>query len=157
MFSDSWHTAGMESSGDDYLDVTRWLKDVASRRATIVTPARTAAIPNSPESSEDALRYLEDLTGHELRSREAIDRLLKDLAADEVTRVRAAAGARIIREALLLGLLLAAYLHYYYWDVSLQVASLSQVRVFVPVIEHRDLNRSKHPAAQVISYIETTC
>jgi hypothetical protein len=137
----------MESSGDDSVDLARWLQEVARGRTKIIMQPPRELIPDSSESSEDVLKYLEQLTGRELRSREAVDGYLKELAKDEIERTRVATGRRIVREALLLGLLSAAYLHYYYWDVSLQIASLHQVRIFVPVNEHRDLGRAGRNAA----------
>jgi hypothetical protein len=137
----------MESSGEDSVDVAHWLQDVARRRVGTVTQTPADSIQESSESSEDMLKYLEQLTGRELRSRQAIDGYLMELATDELEKTRAATGNRIVREALMVGLLSAAYPHYYYWDVSLQIASLAQLKVFVPVIEHRDLGRTGSKAA----------
>ncbi len=39
----------------------------------------------------------------------------------------------LLRQTMTLGALTIAYLHYYFWDVSLQIASLNSVTVFVPV------------------------
>jgi hypothetical protein len=139
---DSQRPPGMQSAGDDSVDLVRWLQEVARRGGRTITQSPPELIPDSSESSEDVLRYLEQLTGRELRSREAIKVYLKELARDEIQRTRVATGNRIVREALLLGLLSVAYLHYYYWDVSLQIASLARIHVFVPVIEDRDLGRA---------------
>lgn len=38
---------------------------------------------------------------------------------------------RVLKQAALLGSLVAAYLHYYFWDVQLQIAQLSHVTVFI--------------------------
>jgi hypothetical protein len=37
-----------------------------------------------------------------------------------------------LKQSGLLAALVAAYLHYYYWDVQLQIASLNHLTVFVP-------------------------
>lgn len=37
-----------------------------------------------------------------------------------------------LKQSALLAGLVAAYLHYYYWDVQLQIASLNHLTVFVP-------------------------
>jgi len=132
----------MESLGDDSVELSRWLQEVARRRAETVTQRSADSIAEPLESGDDALGYLEQLLGRKLRSREAIDSFLKELAADEAARAHAATRRRIVRESILLGALIASYLHYYYWDVHLQIASMQQMRVYLPVIEHRDLGRA---------------
>jgi len=37
-----------------------------------------------------------------------------------------------VRELALIGLLALSYLHFYYWDVQLQIAALNSARVFIP-------------------------
>jgi len=66
-------------------------------------------------------------------SRVDVDNLLKELLAQNDAREKAATGYRIIRESALLGFLLAAYLQYGYWDVSLRIAALPSLQVFIPV------------------------
>jgi hypothetical protein len=39
----------------------------------------------------------------------------------------------MVRELALIGLLALSYLHFYYWDVQLQIAALNSARVFVPM------------------------
>lgn len=46
---------------------------------------------------------------------------------------RAGLSAPFAKRASALGALAATYLHYYFWDVHLQIASLNSVTVFVPV------------------------
>ena len=38
---------------------------------------------------------------------------------------------RLLKQAALLGGLVVAYLHYYFWDVQLQIAQLNRVTVFI--------------------------
>ena len=85
--------------------------------------------------------------GRRFTSREDINDFLKQIQAEEVKKTRAATGQRIIRETLLLGCLLASYLQYYFWDVNLQVASLQNVRVFVPVSQDQYRVPGKSPKA----------
>jgi hypothetical protein len=59
--------------------------------------------------------------------------LLKDFREEDVEATRIAARHQVVREGLLLGVLAASYLHYYYWEVELQIASLPVMQVFVPV------------------------
>lgn len=93
------------------------------------------------QSSEEILEHLEKVTGRKFRSCDAIDRYLKDLARDEGQRTRSAFHKRLVRESLLLSLALAAFLNYYYWDVSLQIASVPIVKIFVPLTKTAALTR----------------
>jgi len=123
---------------DDYdhpLDLASWLQ-AAGRR---VAPASDAVA----ESSDDVLEYLESLTGKTLRSRTAVDRLFKEFAADEDRRLRAAKVRAARRHSYLLALVAVAFLHFYYWDVSLQIAALPEMKVFVPV-QDRDRGVKGH-------------
>jgi hypothetical protein len=45
---------------------------------------------------------------------------------------RASASAPLLRQTAFLAGLVGAYLHYYFWDVQLQIASLHSLTVFVP-------------------------
>jgi hypothetical protein len=78
---------------------------------------------------------MESLTGRELRSRSAVDRLFREFAADEARRLREAKVRAARRHSYVLALAAAAFLNYYYWDVSLQIAALPEVKVFVPVLD----------------------
>ena len=91
----------------------------------------------SAESSDTVLEYLEAQVGRKLRSRGAVDAFLGDLASRQ--RRERSLGTRrgIVRGALLLALAVAAYFHYYYWDVKLGIASLPAVQVFVPLDHER--------------------
>lgn len=109
-------------------NLAQWLREVARGPR----PARPAA--QAPgESGERLLDYLEARTGRKLRSREAVDAYLKDLESQKSEAQRTGMRRGIIRGAILLVLILAAYLQYYYWDVKLEIASLPAVQVFVPV------------------------
>lgn len=57
---------------------------------------------------------------------------LKARILDLVARVAAPAEWwPVVRRAAFLGGLVAAFLHYYYWDVQLQIAQLNRVTVFI--------------------------
>jgi hypothetical protein len=128
---------------DDYGDVARWLRDAAARRVGKAAQSRSEIPVIRTESAETVLLHFEQLTGRTFGSRDTVHAYLKELAADEDVRTRAATNRRIYRETLLLGLLLAAFLHYYYWDVNLQIASLAHLQVYVPVTEHHDQDRGR--------------
>lgn len=58
---------------------------------------------------------------------------LVDQAGAGLAAVRWRRWTPMARQTLALSVLVGAYLHYYFWDVQLQIASLHSVTVFVPV------------------------
>ena len=121
-------------------ELADWLVDAGRRRF----PSLPA---DPPESSEDVLAYLEQLTGRRLRSRAAIGQFLGDLAADEARRAQEVVRRRTIRDGLLLVLLAASYLHYYYWDTNLKIALLPEMKVFVPIKDRdKGINTNRQKA-----------
>jgi MoxR-like ATPase len=120
----------MDAPKKDYSEeMANWLVDLGHRNRVpaAVDPVRPAA------SAEDLVRYLETLSGRQFRSHEDVLQLLKDFWQENVEAARAARRQRLIRETLLLGVLAVSYLHNYYWEVRLQIASLPALQVFVPV------------------------
>jgi hypothetical protein len=110
------------TQGEDYeRELTQWLAESGRRRAL-----------GTPESAADLLSYLEQLAGRTLASREDILQYLRRLQADESERAQADGRRRSRREALFLALLGIAAAQYYFWDVSLQIASMHKVHYFVP-------------------------
>ncbi len=73
------------------------------------------------------------LLRHSLRTVDAWARYRKLLARFGITTRRTGPRPSIAKQALVLSALVAAYLHYYFWDVQLQIASLNSVTVFVSV------------------------
>ena len=57
---------------------------------------------------------------------------LQEVSGSRPLQYRVEERRRSVRELTLLGLLAASYLHYYYWDVRLQIAALDSVRVILP-------------------------
>ena len=94
---------------------------------------RTADAAQAVDSAETLLRHLEQRSGRPLRSRDAIDTYV----AEQSTQTDAArvAGRSLLRETLLVLFLVAAALQYYYVDVSLEIAALKRITIFVPVYE----------------------
>ncbi len=87
------------------------------------------------DAAELLLRHVERHAGQPLRTRASIDAYFaaaSKLRSDDPVPKRA-----LMRETVLVLFLAAAVLQYYYMDVSLQIASLKQVTVFVPVQESR--------------------
>ncbi len=73
------------------------------------------------------------LLRHSLRTFDARPRYRALLARYASTARRAGARPPLAKQALALSALVGAYLHYYFWDVHLQIAALPSVTVFVPV------------------------
>jgi len=106
-------------------EVTQWLREVAQRACQ--------PVEEGLESSETVLAYLESAIDRPLRSRTAVDRYLDDLLKSEADRALQSDRRRTRRELALLAFLAAAYLHYLFWDVQLQIAALPQTYFFAPV------------------------
>jgi len=68
-----------------------------------------------------------------LRKFDAKGRFRELLARAGLTSQRSSPRPSFAKQALTLSALVATYLHYYFWDVQLQIASLNSVTVFVPV------------------------
>jgi len=73
------------------------------------------------------------LLRHSLRTSDAKARYRELLARFGLTARRTGPRPSIAKQSLVLSALVAAYLHYHFWDVQLQIASLHSVTVFVPV------------------------
>lgn len=114
----------MWSSIDDTgRNLAKWLREVARGR-------KSEAPGQQGESAEAVLKHLEARTGRKLRSADAVDGFLRDLAAARTHAHKQGMRRGILRGALLLLLLVTAFLHYYYWSVNLEIASLPAVQVF---------------------------
>jgi len=101
----------------------------APERVERVVAASRAA--ETEDGAETLLRHIEQHAGRPLRSRSTIDAYLATLTAP---REEARPGERsLLRETTLVLFLVVAVLQYYYIDVSLEIASLKNVTVFVPV------------------------
>ena len=78
--------------------------------------------------AELLLRHVEQHAGQALRTRASIDAYFAASASDAPPPNRS-----LLREASLVLFLAVAMLQYYYVEVSLEIASLNRVTVFVPV------------------------
>ena len=113
----------VDDQDDDYnSDLVHWLEDSGRRPAIRLH-----------ESAEERIRYLEELTGRKLASRQDILDYFKELKEREAELQRSEAKRRVVRETFFLGVLALAAAQYYYWDISLQIAALQKVHYFVPV------------------------
>lgn len=85
------------------------------------------------ESSEALVQYLEQASGRKLRTREDIRLLLDEITvrdpyADPMCRLW-----RSLKQGLWLTLLVIAYLQYYFIDVLIQIETIPEVRVNLPM------------------------
>ena len=120
--------AGDAQGGGDQL--AEWLKE-AGRRAPGEAP--TGAVGEETfNSPADLHRYLEQLAGRPLQSHGEVLQYLRQVAGTNPRAYRDQERRRMVREVSLLLLLSLAYLHYYYWEVQVEIAKLNALRIFVP-------------------------
>lgn len=115
-----------ELDEDTSRELAAWLKDAGRRRWQPSKVSGTSA--DVAASSEELIRYLEELTGRRIRSREDLHGCFGEMQVSGRIHKR-----QTLKEALLLLCLAAAYIQYYFWDVNLQIARLPATVVFVPV------------------------
>ncbi|MEJ2175438.1 MAG: hypothetical protein P8Y76_11180 [bacterium] len=104
------------------------VEDARKDTGSAVPALGTTEVGDTPES---LVRHLEQHAGESLRTHAAIDAYLAALknAGADGGRARSS----LLRETALVLFLVVAVLQYYYIDVSLEIASLNRVTVFVPV------------------------
>jgi len=124
------------SNGGEGEQLAQWLKEAGRRVPAKAPPAHEDADEsfNSPASLH---HYLEELAGRRLSSHAEVLRFLREVAGSQPEAHRERERRRMVREVSLLVLLAVSYLHYYYWDVQLQIAALQSVGVFIPAPEAR--------------------
>ncbi len=109
---------------DTWRNLAQWLREVARGR-------RGADSPRPPaESTEVLLEHLESRIGRKLSSTQAVDNFLRDIVSQRSEAEKRGMRRGIVRGALLLALLVAAFLNYYYWAVRVEIASMPSVVVF---------------------------
>ena len=87
-----------------------------------------------PESREELLHHLEQLTGHSFHTREDVRTFVVAMEAQKAARLeRSASGWRAVKTTTLLALLILSFVQYYLADSLLQTASLSEMTFFVPL------------------------
>ena len=119
---------GGDAGGEGEL-LAHWLKE-AGRRAQRAAPApeEDGDTYNSPASLH---KYLEELAGKPLRSHTEVLAFLNQVAGQQPVNLQAVERRRMVRELSLLALLAVSYLHFYYWQVQLEIAALNTVRTFL--------------------------
>ena len=113
-----------EETEDIGRELAQWLCEVGHR----VPAAKPGAAPESPE---ELLRYLGELAGRPLRSREDLHLYFTELHRERLAAMHALERRRLWRESLLIALLVAAYLQFYFLDIHLEIAKLPRL---VPMV-----------------------
>ncbi len=127
--------SGDSEGGGEVL--AQWLKE-AGRRAQ--SRAQNEAVAdgddhyNSPASLH---RYIEELAGRKLQTHAEVLGFLKAVAGSQPQGYREHERRRMVREVALIVLLALSYLHFYYWEVQLEIAALKSVKFAVPAVETR--------------------
>lgn len=120
---------GAEGGGDQ---LAEWLKE-AGRRARREAPAAADADDDRSYNSPAELhRYLEQLAGRPLQSHGDVINYLREVAGTNPREHRHLERRRMVREVSLLLVLALSYLHYYYWEVQVEIAKMNSLRIFVP-------------------------
>jgi hypothetical protein len=112
--------------------LAQWLKE-AGRRAQSRAQTDAAANGDDTYNSPASLhRYLEELAGRKLQTHTQVLDFLKQVAGSQPQGYRENERRRMVREVALIALLAISYLHFYYWEVQLEIAALNSVNVIVP-------------------------
>jgi len=127
-------------SGDNQGDgeiLAQWLKE-AGRRAQAEAQSEAVADSDDTYNSPASLhRYVEELAGRKLQTHAEVLEFLKEVAGSQPRGYREHERRRMVREVALILLLAISYLHFYYWEVQLEIAALNSVNVVVPAVEAR--------------------
>lgn len=116
--------------------LAEWLKEAGRRTQSAARTASDAGDDtyNSPASLH---KYLEELAGRKLQSHAEVLAYLRQVAGTQPDAHRERERRRMVREVSLLVLLAVSYLHFYFWEVQLEIAALRSVGVFIPAPEAR--------------------
>ena len=127
---------GSDNQGDGEI-LAQWLKE-AGRRAQSQAQGEAVADGDDTYNSPASLhRYVEELAGRKLQTHAEVLEFLKEVAGSQPRGYREHERRRMVREVALIVLLAISYLHFYYWEVQLEIAALNSVNVVVPATEAR--------------------
>ena len=88
---------------------------------------------NNPESRQELVEYLEQVSGRRIRTREDIKAYLDEVAARKAADEASVRRWQQAKTITLIGLATFAFIQYYMMDVMVQILSLRETTVFVPV------------------------
>ena len=127
---------GSDNQGDGEI-LAQWLKE-AGRRAQSQAQGEAVADGDDTYNSPASLhRYVEELAGRKLQTHTEVLEFLKEVAGSQPRGYREHERRRMVREVALIVLLAISYLHFYYWEVQLEIAALNYVNVVIPAPEAR--------------------
>lgn len=113
-------------------ELADWLKEAGRRAQTRARDDAAAEQDDTYNSPASLHRYLEELAGRRLQTHAEVLAFLKEAAGGQPQGYRAHERRRMVREVALIVLLAISYLHFYYWEVQLEIAALNSVNVIVP-------------------------
>jgi hypothetical protein len=127
-------SGGNEGGGEM---LAHWLKEAGRRAQTRVQDETAADVDDTYNSPASLHRYVEELAGRKLQTHAEVLEFLKKVAGSQPQGYREHERRRMVREVALIALLALSYLHFYYWEVQLEIAALNSVKVVVPAVETR--------------------
>jgi len=113
-------------------ELADWLKEAGRRAQTRARDDAAAEQDDTYNSPASLHRYLEELAGRKLQTHAEVLEFLKEAAGSQPRGYREHERRRMVREVALIALLAVSYLHFYYWEVQLEIAALNSVNVIVP-------------------------
>lgn len=126
-----------DEHGADGEVLAQWLKE-AGRRAQQKAQDQPAPDGDDTFNSPASLhRYVEQLAGRKLQTHTHVLEFLKEVAGTQPEGYREHERRRTVREVALIAMLALSYLHFYYWEVQLEIAALNSVKVVIPAPEVR--------------------
>lgn len=128
----------MSSDGEGGGEVlAQWLKEAGQRAQSKVQGEAAGDGDDTYNSPASLHRYVEELAGRKLQTHAHVLEFLKEVAGSQPQGYREHERRRMVREVALITLLAISYLHFYYWEVQLEIAALNSVNVVVPAPEAR--------------------
>lgn len=117
--------------------LAQWLKEAGRRAQSRVQDAAAPDRDDTYNSPASLHRYVEELAGRRLQTHAEVLEFLREVAGSQPQGYRAHERRRMVREVALIALLALSYLHFYYWEVQLEIAALNSVKFSIPVVEAR--------------------
>jgi len=117
--------------------LAQWLKEAGQRAQSKVQGEAAGDGDDTYNSPASLHRYVEELAGRKLQTHAQVLEFLKEVAGSQPQGYREHERRRMVREVALIALLAISYLHFYYWEVQLEIAALNSVNVVVPAPDAR--------------------
>jgi hypothetical protein len=123
------------NSGGEQL--AEWLKEAGQRTQSASRDTPVASDDTTYNSPASLHKFLEELAGRKLQTHAEVLAYLREVAGTQPDAHRERERRRMVREVSLLVLLAVSYLHFYFWEVQLEIAALRSVGVFIPAPDAR--------------------